>query len=462
MSLLDTAGFRDSPFRPYLNTGTLYDVHTGLFVPGTHGGMVLNGGLTSTNGFVGRPKMFKSTDMFSLMMRAMAIYVRSVAAINDTEFAQKKERVVRLAPNANYEDLESRIRITTPADITAEDFFEMVKKMADDKLKHRDDYTVDSPILDPKTLQPIKMFIPTFVAFDSWSKMMSSFMDTTLNTKQVGSSDTNMIYMKDGNIKKMIMMQLPALAARAGIYFCLSAHVGNKFELNPYASTPKDMQHMKSTDKLKEVGADFNFVISNSSEMRKVSLLQNIDKDDALYPHIGSSDTELNEVVSVLLSCKNSASGTQLTTIISQVEGILSDLGNYHYLRSNDYFGLLGNKTTHKPAMTDITVGRTKIREQLDNPEVCRALQILSELCYIQNNWSTVGAPIDFMMSPEILAEKLLASDSATVKDILQSRGHWTYDTANKQPYLSTYDVLAIAQGKYKPVLHPVTTPKKK
>lgn len=457
MGLLETVGFKNSPFRPYLNTGTMYDVHTGIFVPGSHGGMVLNGGLTTTNAFVGRPKMFKSTEMLSLGMRCMANYTRSETAINDTEYAQKKERVIAFVPNANYEDLEHRLTITTPEIMSAEEFFELVKKTADEKLKHSADYLVNSMILDPKTLQPVKMFIPTFIVIDSWSKMMSSFMQATLDTKQIGSSDTNMIYMKDGNIKKMIMLQLPALASRAGIYFLLSAHVGNKYELNPYAATPKDMQHMKSTDKLKEVGADFNFVISNSSEMRKVSLLQNENKDDALYPFEGSSNTELNEVVSVLLSCKNAPSGSTLSTIISQKQGILSDLSNYHYLRNNEYFGLIGNKSTHKPVLTDISVSRTKIREKLQDSEFCRAIQILAELCYIQNNWSMVGTEIDFMMKPEILGEKLLSSDQSIIRDILQSRSCWTYDENNLQPYMSTYDVLAIAQNKYKSKLHSIT-----
>lgn len=461
MGLLNSLGFRDSPFRPYLNTGTMYDLHTGVYVPGTHGGMILNGGFTSTNAFVGRPKMFKSTELFSLLMRCMNIYPTSEAAISDTESAQKKERVVQLAPNANHEDLEKRITLTVPVDTSAEEFFEMVKKIAEDKIKHIADYTIDSPILDPKKGTPVKMLIPTFVVYDSWSKMMSSFMMTTLDTKQVGSSDTNMIYMKDGNIKKMIMVQLPNLAAKAGIYFLLSAHVGNKFELDKYAPTPKDVPNMKSTDKLKEVGSDFNFVISNSSEMRKVVVLQDDSKEEALYPTIGSTNTELYEVNSVLLSCKNAASNTVLTNIVSQKQGILSDLSNYHYIRTNEYFGLIGNKVTHKPAMTDVSVGRTKIREKLNDPEVCRAIQILSEMCYIQNNWSTVGSSIDFMMKPEVLVEKLLGSDSATIKDILQSRGYWTYDKNNLQPYMSTYDVLAIAQGKYKPVLHPVKTSKK-
>lgn len=456
MSLLKAAEFRESPFQTYWNTGTMFDIHTGVFVPGTHGGMVLNGGLSSSNAFMGRPQMFKSTEMLSYVVRAMGLYPGSECMIDDTEYSLKKSRIIQFSPFNNHADLDPRIIITTPEVTSAEEFVAWIKEVGEAKLKEREKYTVQSMILDPKTGKPQRILLPTFVGIDSWSKLSSQSMQATFDTQVLGSSATNMVYMRDGNIKKMIMTQIPMLAAKYGMVFFVSAHVGEKYELNPYAQSPKVLQHMKSTEKPKEVGADFNFLISNSIEMRAVSLLRNPDKDDALYPTEGSSSVELNEVTSILVRCKNCPSGSQLPMVVSQHQGILSELSNYHYLRENKYFGLLGNQVTHKPAMTDVAVGRTKIREKLVNPEVARALEILAQMCYINENWSTVGAEVDYTMKPEVLAEKLLTSDTATTKDILQSRGYWTYDKENKQPYMSTYDVLAIAQGIYKSKLHGV------
>jgi hypothetical protein len=460
VSLFAKVEMRDSPFQPYFNTGTLLDVHTGVYVPGTHGGMVMNGGLTITNAFLGRPKMFKSTEMFSYGVRGMSYYPGSELLVYDTEFSQKKPRISAFSPFGNHADIESRMIITDPAATTAEEFFDSVRKIVDEKMKHRDDYLVESPILDPKTGKPIMILLPTFIAYDSWSKMFSSIMQNTLETKTLGSSDTNMVYMKDGNIKKMIMTQLPTMATRAGICFLLSAHIGDKYEMNPYAPSPKSLQHMRSNEKPKEVGADFTFLISNAIEMRKVELLRDADKKDALYPTDGSTAVELNEVTSILTSCKNSPAGPQLPMVVSQQGGIQSEISNYHYLRENDYYGLLGNKQNHTPAMTDVTLSRTKAREKMRDPKVARALQILAEICYIQNNWITVGAGVDFHMKAELLAEKLLGTDKPAVSDILESRGYWTYEKGNAQPYLSTYDVLAIAQDKYVPKLQPVAPTK--
>jgi hypothetical protein len=451
MSLLKGSALKDSSFRPYLNTGTLYDTQTGAFVPGTHNGMVLNGGLSTTNGYVGRPQLFKSTELMSHMMRVMSYYPGVESFTLDTEGSLNKHRILGFSPFPdNHLDLDDRLLLTTIAETATETFFEEIKKIAAVKTASPDRYMVESPILDPKTGAPVRMFIPTFVCIDSWSKMISSFMQTSLDTKTLGSSDTNMIYMKDGNIKKMIMMQIPMLAVRAGIYFFLSAHIGDVFKLDQYAPTIKDLQHMRGTDKLKEVGSDFDFLLSNCLEMRQATMLVAEDKKSSLYPIDGGTTIELNEVTAVLLRCKNNASGSQLPLVISQTHGILSDLSNYHYIRTNDYFGLLGSKIHHKPAMTDTSVGRTTIREKLTDKKTARAIELLAQLCYIQNNWVTSGGDVNLNITPSVLAETLLTSDGPTTDDILQSRGWWTYDKTNHQPYMSLYDVIAISQGYYK------------
>jgi len=146
-----------------------------------------------------------------------------------------------------------------------------------------------------------------------------------------------------------------------------------------------------------------------------------------------------------------------LRMVVSQRDGILPDMSNYHYLRKNDYFGLIGNSREHKPAMTDIVLSRGTVRAKLNdqtnpgNPKLGHALELIAQLSYIQDNWAgNTAGDVDFSMKPKVLAEKLLASDGPTTDDILSSRSWWTYDKTNTQPYMSLYDVLAIAQGVYK------------
>lgn len=450
MSLIQKLEMKDSAFQPYLNTGTLIDVQTGCFVPGDHNGMILNGGLSTTNAIVGRSQMFKSTVLFSLLMKTLGIYSHSECFVYDTEYAQKKERLMCFSSFTNQGEFNKRLVLNTPQDITAEEYLTIIKNLCTEKTSKPKDYLVESPILDPRTGKPLLMWIPTFVVYDSWSKMRSSYVQTTLDTKEVGSSDTNMIFMKDGAVKKLIMSQIPRLATMAGVYFVTSAHVGQKAELDPRTHTPKTLQHMRHTDSLKEVGSDFNFLMSNAMEMRKVDDLTDPDHK-CLYPISNGGDAELHEVTSLLLRCKNGMSGTSLPMVVSQTRGILTDLTNYHYLRKNDYFGLNGSKQSHKITLTDIEIDRKTARKHISDPNITRALDIIAQLCYIRKNWDISNIrDVDFSMTPLKLAEKLLGSDGPTVSDILQSRGYWTYDKTNVQPYLSLYDILSIAQGHYR------------
>jgi len=455
MGLLSDLTLTDSGFHPYLNTGTLFDIQTGVFVPGDHGGMVLNGGLTTTNAVVGREQMFKSTELFSYVIQAMLRYPLSECYVYDTEYSLKKDRLIHFAQALDYKAFDERMIIQTPADLSAGEWFANIKKIHAYKIANAKDYMVESPLLDPRTGKRLKVWIPTFVVVDSWSVFSSEQVQEVMDTKVLGSSDTNMIFMKDGIIKKMMLSQIPKMAATAGIYFMLSAHVGNKFELNPYAPSNKSLPLMKSTDKPKTVGSEFNFLMSNYIQMHSVSPL--IESKEPIYPLEGSGDSELNEVVSIMLRCKNNMSGTLLRMVVSQRDGILPDMSNYHYLRKNDYFGLIGNSREHKPAMTDIVLSRGTVRAKLNdqtnpgNPKLGHALELIAQLSYIQDNWAgNTAGDVDFSMKPKVLAEKLLASDGPTTDDILSSRSWWTYDKTNTQPYMSLYDVLAIAQGVYK------------
>ncbi len=452
MGLLSIVDIHDAPMQCYLNTGTLFDLQTGEFVPGTHGGMVLNGGLGLSNAFVGRKQMYKSTEMLSYIVRAMSYYTDAEAIVKDTEEALKKERVLGFSPFDNIAQLRKNLVITSSVDMTPEEWFVKVKVIHDEKVKHRDDYLVETPLVDPQTNKPIMMLKPTILGVDSWSQMMSGKTQDTYDSVELGSSDTNMVFMTDGRIKKMMIAQMPNLAARGGLRFMLSAHVGDKFDMNPRAPSAKDLQYMRSSDKIKEVGSNFSFLMSNSTEMRSVEVLMHDNKEDTIYPNKGSNPMELIEVISVMLRNKNNQSGTQLSTVVSQKKGILSDLTHYHYLRKHGkYFGLLGGDRNHKPALLDVSLSRTTVREKLVDPQLCRALELLAQLCYIQNNWILdPNYEVDFTMTPDKLGELLLVASSPTIRDILQSRGYWTYDKTNLQPYLSLYDVLAIAQGVYK------------
>ncbi|CAM6000864.1 unnamed protein product [Sphagnum balticum] len=455
MDLFSELGLKDRAFIPYLNTGTQYDLATGSFIPGMNGSMVLNGGLAGTNAVVGRPQLYKSTTALGLVMSALAIYPESRAMVYDTEFSQTEERLCKIVDNPliEYENLEDRLHLSDKSQYSAESHFKLLQEAAASRLKNQKDYMVETPFLNPKTGKPYLMWIPLIVAYDSWSKMSSDAVMEVLERKDVSSTDTNMMFMRDGMVKTKIMGQIPSFAAKYGIYFMLTAHVGDKFELNPYAASPKQLQYMKGTDKIKGVGSDFNFLASTLIQMHSAKVLQDNDKQ-CLYPDQFSNAVELSQVTSVIMRCKNNMSGTQVSPVISQQLGLQSALSNYNYLKEHDYAGLVGNKVTHKPALLagadDQTMGRTTVRAKITDYRTARAIEIMTQFHHIQNNWSLRDMPINFTITIEQMAEQLAKGSTYTMNDILESTGYWTYGKS-KRNYMSIFDIIAMMEYRYVP-----------
>jgi hypothetical protein len=443
MGLFDELNVQENSFIPYLNTGTLVDIAVGGFVPGVNNTMILNGGIGMTNGVVGREQRFKSTTTISLMMGVLGRYINSDLLVNDTEFSiGTKERLLGMADMPVDTD---RIRLTDPSNYDMAGLFTEIRRIVKHKIENKKDYLVETPFINPKTLKPIMMYIPTLVMIDSWSKLYLQTVDDLYDKASLGDSQLNMVYMKDGNAKTQFMQHLPTLAAKAGIYFILTAHVGDKFEMDAFSKSPKDLQHMNQRDTIKNVGSQFNYLTSLLLENRTVTVLQD-SKKECQYPIVGCSPMELSSVKSVVNRCKNNISGTTMTHIVSQNNGIIRGLSNYELLLDNDSFGMTGNNIKkHVGIYSEPTLMRTTVRQQLrDSYELCRALEILAQLCYIQNYWSNTGTEeVSFRVLPEKFTEMVLAKKDV-IAEILNSRGYWTYDKKDPRKYMSLYDILVL------------------
>ena len=443
MSLFAALNTPNSTFIPLLNTGTLIDMGTGAYIPGMDGSMILNGGIGMTNGIIGREQRFKSTSASSLIMGVLGRYKDSELLFHDTEFSiGNKERLLAMADMpVNPES----IRLTDPTNYDMASLFTAIRELVKYKIEHRKDYLVETPFLDPKTLKPIKMYIPTIVSIDSWSKLYLQIVDSLYDQNALGDSGLNMVYMKDGNAKTQFMQHLPVLAAKAGIYFVLTAHIGDKFEMDAFSKSPKDLQHMNQKDTMKGVGSQFGYLTSLLLENRVISLLHD-SKKECKYPVEESTNMELNEIKSVIARCKNNMSGAVIAQVLSQRYGILRDLTNYEFLLTNDAFGLTGNNVRKGVGiLPDVSIMRTTIRKQFqESYELRRAIEILAQLCYVQNYWSVTSNQVDFKVTPAAFTELVLSKPKDKVAEILNSRGYWTYDKTDSRKYMSLYDILAI------------------
>lgn len=473
MGLLGSIGATDAAYLPYLPTGTMFDLATGSFVAGVDGHLILNGGLAATNGVMGKPQVYKSSMANGLCVNVMARCPDSEFYINDTEFALGNKRRILEMTNLYHDDpvmrekllssMEERFKITNPIEHDLESFMDQINEIDKEKTKNRKDYLVEIPILEPKTGKPQKMMIPTLVGIDSWSEGKVRSALEMMDKHGASSPDTNMLFMREGLAKKKLMSYIPRIAVRSGIYFMLTAHVGKTSDMSGgYGPPPKDMQYMKQGESAKGVGSDFMFLVSNLVEARSAKVLLDGDKECQYpFPTGITSPTEMSSITAVLTRCKNNNAGAQFTPVMSQSRGFETGLTDYNYLRENGEFGLEGSKINHRTVFTpDTNLTRKTVYNKMLDYKTARAVELLAQLCYVQNSWTIRDDTKQYHITPAELTDALVKRSGYAMDDILNSRGWWTYGD-HPRPYLSLFDVIDIASGSYKPKLHAVLIPTK-
>lgn len=446
MGILKALKTDDSPFLPYLNTGMLMDVATGAMVPG-NSYWVLNGGIAPTTGIAGRGQRYKSTQAISALMGALGRYKGSEGVVIDTENSIPNENRLHQLGDPHYPVDDDNIELKDSSNMDLAATLKYIRKIAEEKMKIKKDLMVETPFINPRTGKPLQIMLPTIICVDSISRAEVFNKSDELYTKHsLGDSGLNTVYMQEGNAKTQFIRQLPGLAVRAGIYFIVTAHIGDKFELNPFAKSQKDLQYMKGSDTIKGTGSQFNFLMSLLLDSRATEVQQD-SKKKCKYPASFSEPLEVSKVSNVIVRCKNNISGTIVPNMVSQHQGVLRDVSNYGFVMDENMFGLEGSKQTQNiPWLPDKKFGRTTIREMSEKDyEIHRSIEILAQMAYIRNYWSAFAAKdleIDTKINPSAFVKAVLKGGDNFISDIVNSRGHWTYDKEDPRKYMSIFDIL--------------------
>jgi hypothetical protein len=438
-SILGHFGLSNSPILPALNTRTLIDLALGRFVPGSKGEWLLDGGIEPLFAITGRSGNFKSTTIDSLIVLLLKIYPVIEVLKYDTEMnAFGVDRFSKLSGDIT---VEKRIIILNKADKNGEEFINLIREIAKVRIEEKSKKAnlVDTPfIMDG---QPYKMLIPFIVDIDSFTLMSFPAAEDAIENNAVGSSKTNMYYMKEGNIKTHVMNEFIQLAHKASMYFIFTAQMDDDFQLDPYAPNPKQLQHMNVGDKMKRVGAQFEFL--TNALVQNVGVKNLIDSDkECQYPlSTGSSDKELSQLTMRVLRCKKNIAGTDIPLVTSQAQGILPELSNYHYLRTSKW-GTIGSDRSPRSAFhPDISLARKEVREKLtSNYELARGMEILAQMKFMEETWTNL--PFKIHSLAEQFVEQIAKNSSIKISDILNSRGYWTYDKKDARQYMSVLDIV--------------------
>lgn len=451
--------FTSSPeLMPFLNLGAGFDIPTGSYVMGSKGESILNGGLAHVTGITGGGNKFKSTVMWYMLLTVLDRYFGSDGLAYDTEMSLAIKRLYQLAlkmdniGGINLQDQE-RLNVTSSVQYIGNKFFEEYKIGAKEREANPKQYKRETPFVD-RHGNPIQFFTPSVTGIDSFSNFSADAIAKMQEENELGDSGRNTEAMRSSLIKTQMLMELPRMTSASGLYLLLSAHVGDKIQMDPYAPNPKKLQHLPQNATFKNVPEKFTFLMNNCWHMEKAEAMINPTTKAPEFPRGQDDDlkgdTDLNRVYIKNLRAKSGPTGMPFEVIVSQSEGLLPGLTALNMMKQYKY-GIGGHDRSYfNQLLPDVALSRTTVRGKLDqNYRLRRAMEITMEMCQINNMWHEYDQKL--ICSPDELHASL-KEKGYDWDTLLDTRGYWTFkDDPNPRQFLSTQDLLKMRVGDYHP-----------
>lgn len=453
--------FAPPRFRPAVNVGCLLDVSTGKYETGVHGESILNGGVSGITGVCARPNNFKTALVVYMlaMVRRSCHHSHSLAYDSEgtlypvSRFTQVSRHDEYLS-SIDYDD-DPQFAFTDISQYTGDEFFDEFRKTMDLKGKDEKTYNKETPFVNSEG-KPKMALYPTTGLVDSLSRMTVKTVEDTYGKNKIGESGMNTEAMNNGRAKKQMFNQLPQICARTGTYLFLTAHVKDVIQMEAYPTDKRNLSHMKKDTVLEGVSGGFYSLPNNLWMVTANKPLIN-DKKMPEYPWDNSTaiegDTDLSAITMINLRGKNGMSGFPVTIIVSQSEGVMAHLSEFHYCKKENRFGLEGNLQNYSMVLyPEAKLSRTKVRQKLEeDPKLQKAVQFTAELLQL-HQWHRGYEP-GFLCTAEELYEDLKAK-GYDWDVLLSTRSYWVFKEEEKEhslPFLSTMDLLNMRKGTYIP-----------
>lgn len=461
-------GFTQPQPRLWHNVGCLMDIPTGVLQKGLKGETIINGGFGPIMGIAGVANSYKSTIAHYLSLSFLnrikesnvyghLLTYDTEANINPVSLDRFLEKFPHITPNAaTNPDSEWMITSKTTDNGSGNEWLEILETNLINKQTDSSINIEVSCFKDPRSNTPYKTKIPTIIEIDSFTEFEPESNVKTLSG-DLDAKETNTYAMKVGGFKTKVMGIFPRLSNMSNNYFIMTFHFGNqiKMDMNPYAPDPiKKLQFLKPNEVIKGAGSKTDFLTSVLFVTYGATVLKNQTTKKAEYPKNKDDETEtdLNYVRLVVLRNKNGPSGINLGIIVSQNEGVLPTLSEFHFCKINDRFGIGGSdRHYHMELYPDVTLERTTVRSKIDSdPRLRRAINITAELLQLKLYHNTRTDKFQWCDAKTLYEDiKKLGYDWNT---LLDTRGYWLIDQyTNPVPYLSTVDLLRMRTGEYKP-----------
>lgn len=452
---------RPDAIKLLLNVGACLDVPTGFFIKGRYGQHVLTGGLGMITAVVGRGNRFKSTILHYMMLSAMNRLFSTIstsASTYDTEINIHETALERFIEQFEYladrNILNAGVwNITDKTIYSGNKWYEATKDFVDRKREIVKNIQVETPFFDRDGTSTLRVTVPTFAEIDSFSEFETDDVIKIGEENELGDSGGNMIHMRQGLAKTRFLGEAPALFNGNNHFLLIAAHLDDAPQVatGPYAPQPvRKLQHMKMGDKIKGVTGKFFFLMNNCWHAASATPLTNAGTKGPEYPRNTddnvAGDMDLNEVGLIQLRSKSGPTGYTLPIVVSQTEGVLPSLTEFHYIKSfknkhYDRFGISGNlQNYYLDLLPDVKLSRTSVRGKIaTDPQLRRALTLTAEMCQIYQFHKKYW---DIMVTPQELYEDL-KQQGYDWNVLLNTRPWWTLnDESHPIPFLSTLDFL--------------------
>jgi hypothetical protein len=444
-----------------INIGCLFDIPTGTYIKGLKGEHILNGGLGTLTGFVGMGNSFKSTLMHFSMLTAMSrMSKRTSSSTYDTEINVHETHLktfIHGIPEFYGEDIidTGRWIITDKTVYHGDQWYDIFKEFMENKKKNSKSITIKLPFPNRDRTGNLETILPTFNEVDSLSEFVTQDVIKMQNDNSLGEKGANTVFMRQGLQKNRFLAEIPALAGGSGTYVLMVAQIGDKFEMDPNNPKPNKLAHLKGDIKIKGVPEKFTFIMNNCWHCYGTVPLINQTTKAPEYPRDGEDnlhgDTDLSVVRIRQLRGKSGPSGMAMEILVSQQEGVLPSLTEFHYIKESERWGLDGSLINYNLVFCpDIKLSRTTVRGKIDrHPELRRGLNIASELLQINELWHHIKP--ELKLTPKQLYDGLIAL-GYDWSVLLNTRGWWAPEGEFEDiPFLSTMDLILCAVGKYIP-----------
>nr|DAT15818.1 MAG TPA: AAA domain protein [Caudoviricetes sp.] len=449
--------------RPKYNVGGMFDLPAGDAVVGKWGNTFINGGLSLSTGIVGPNNSYKSTLSKYFMLALFNNCPFSNGITLDTEISgtggMRYNQLTRHMPNLqdiDFTDTE-RWMVSSNAEVYGDVFWDKIKEYGSAKAKAAKDIQVETPFID-KVGKYLKALPPTYVEIDSLSQLSIGSVVEKFDDFEAGDAKRNTEDMANGRAKSKIVRDIPVVTATSGMTVTLTAHVGEKIEMDQYNPSMKKFSNMKGNRTVKHIPESFAFNMNNCYEIISAKPLINSSTKAPEFPKPGDElrgDTDLYELVYQNLRGKVGGSSIVLSLLCSQSEGVLDALSCFYHLKLWK-FGFTEDSNDRSYALAlypECKLSRATVRGKIDSdPVLRRAIRLTCDLFFIrQFKKFTRNVTEDKWCNANDLY-KDIKNIGYEWSELLDTINEWQFKEAEQtKPTLTIYDLLNMRAGDYVP-----------